>query len=63
MSDQLLTVRQVADATACHPATVRKWIAAGVVVSVRVGPYESIRIPVSEVTRLIRICAPDDPAQ
>lgn len=54
MNDQLLTVREVAVATACHTNTVRKWVAAGVVVSVRVGPHEAIRIPASELSRLIR---------
>lgn len=58
MTDHLLTVREVADATACHQNTVRKWVAAGVVVSVRVGPHEAIRIPASELSRLIRF--PDD---
>lgn len=60
MDDQLLTVREVAIATACHQTTVRKWIAAGAVSAVRVGPHEAIRIPASELDRLIRLPG-DDP--
>lgn len=56
--DDLLTVREIATATAMDPATVRKWVAAGAVISVRVGPHGSIRIPASELDRLIRL--PDD---
>ena len=59
-TDQLLTVREVADATACHQTTVRKWVAAGAVVAVRVGPHDSIRIPAAELSRLIRLFAPSD---
>jgi len=61
MTDQLLTVREVAEATAMHQNTVRKWVAAGVVVAVRVGPHEAIRIPTSELSRLIRFPSDDPP--
>lgn len=60
MKDDLLTVREVATATACATTTVRKWVAAGAVASVRVGPYEAIRIPASEVERIIRIVPADE---
>lgn len=58
--ERLLTVREVAQRTSCHPDTVRKWVRAGTVGAVRVGPHGTIRIPQAEASRLVRICVHDD---
>jgi excisionase family DNA binding protein len=48
---KLLTVPQAAEALTLKPKTVRAWIAARRIACVRLG--SAVRIPTSEITRLI----------
>jgi excisionase family DNA binding protein len=48
---RLLTVLEAAEVLALKPKTVRAWIAARRIASVRLG--SAVRVPVSEVERLI----------
>jgi excisionase family DNA binding protein len=51
-SEKLLTGAQVAEMLSLKPVTIRQWIAKRKLASVKVGD-RAIRIPESEVTRLI----------
>ena len=53
---RLLTVRQVAGLLACGQRTVRRWIADGVLPSVRLSK-RAIRVPLLSVERLIESAA------
>lgn len=52
----LLTVKEVAQHLRCHEHTVRRWIWAGKVASVKVG--DLVRIPRTELSRMIRAEGP-----
>jgi excisionase family DNA binding protein len=48
-----LRVSEVASLLACSERTMRRWIAAGVIASVKIGGAR--RIPESEISRLLNI--------
>jgi excisionase family DNA binding protein len=50
--DHLLTVREVAERLALKEATIRAWLLARRIASVRVG-RRAVRIPCSEVDRVV----------
>lgn len=50
--DELLTVKEVAQACGVHPNTVRRWIDEGLIETWSVLPTSRVRIPRSEVDRL-----------
>jgi len=52
MTGKLLKVRQVAELFEVTPATVRIWLATGVIEGVKIGTGHYWRIPESEVDRL-----------
>jgi len=53
MKDDLLTVREAAEACHVHPQTVRRWIEEGHITAVRVHPTDRVRIHTTEVTRVL----------
>lgn len=63
MPDDLLTVRQAAEACHVHPQTVRRWIDEGHIASVLVHPTDRVRIPTTEVARILAPRAGGDEPQ
>jgi excisionase family DNA binding protein len=54
MAERMLKVNEVADMVRVDPETVRRWLRAGELRGVRVGPGRgSYRIPESEVERML----------
>lgn len=51
-ADPLMKVREVAELFDVQPATIRDWLANGVLQGVKIGRGHYWRIPKSEVTRL-----------
>ena len=52
ISQQLLTVKEVADRLALKQSTIRAWLLARRIASVRVG-RRAVRVPCSEVDRIV----------
>jgi excisionase family DNA binding protein len=53
MSDELMTVAQVAERLKVNPETVRRWLRAGQMSGTLLGDRAGWRIPASEVNRLL----------
>lgn len=52
---ELLTVREVAEASGVHIDTVRRWLRKGIYTMVLVGPNRLVRIPRSEVAKMRQV--------
>ncbi len=59
MSDEILTVAQVATRLKVNPETVRRWLRAGQMRGTLLGDRAGWRIPASEVNRLLPLHCPN----
>jgi excisionase family DNA binding protein len=50
---KLLTVKEAAFEAGVHVETIRRWISEGMIDSVRIYPTNRVRVPASEVRRIL----------